>query len=74
MIKILEVNFCENKNGSKTIGFYRFSWFFHVFKKSVIRRGGFQKLKISDVPILYIISTLRRNRLSESYLRIREFN
>ena len=44
-----------------------FSWFFCVFKKSVIRRGGFQKSKISDVPILYIISTLRLERLYESY-------
>ena len=115
MITILEVNFCENKLVKKTVGFYRFSWFCGVSKKSVIRRGqkawyveqkmkemlevffvktrmvekqlvfmmflcvlkkGFKKwwckvkislIRISDVPILYIISTLRLERLYESY-------
>ena len=59
--------FLWKQGRSKNHWFYSFSLFFCVFKKSVIRRGGFQKSKISDVPILYIISTLRLERLYESY-------
>ena len=40
---------------------------FCVFMKSVIRKGGFQKSKISAAAILYIISTIRLERLYESF-------
>ena len=72
-MRILEVNFDENKNGLKTIGFHRFSWNLRFLSKSEVQEHEICLPESPTVSLLYIIRTKRLERLYESPIPAYDF-